>query len=204
MKVVKGFKDVSVPDQLARALMIIRRTKDNPHFPDAEELIEELQQAHDNLAKDYRDSRQGDLRVMASMRVRRQELLKAVDNLAAYVRVKSKGDPLIILSSGFDIPKKAVAQNELAQVMKQRITKRQQGAVKICWQAVTGRLLYMIEICKGKHNGIYQAHAFSSKPRYVITKLNASGDYWIRITAIGKDGMMGAPSNPLRIPFYKL
>src|SRR5690554_1503921 len=101
-----GLKDISVADLITKTHKLIHCFKDNIHFPNPtpsvaflEEKLAEVQKW--NLPRMDRSS--------ASVLNRKQaeaELKATIKNLANYVEIHAKGNPVKIVTSGFELRKK--------------------------------------------------------------------------------------------------
>lgn len=195
MKTKMKFKNLSIPMIIERARRIAKMMMGNAYFPAPVPSLAAFNAAIMALETAYNEAADGGKSKKAVMRLRKAELMKLVRKLAAYVEVASDGDEEIILSSGFDIIKPR-AYSTISQVLHLRTSGGIfPGSIHAIWDPVPGSGAYFLEISSTGPNGSYVLHRIVLKTRFTLTGLTPAALYWIRVTAVGRDGY-GLPSDP--------
>lgn len=197
---VIGFNGLSVPAQIERTRLIVTNMTGNANFATPNPALATITTAVDALEVAYNESRGRDKVKVALMRIRQKELLKLMRSLAGYVQSTSEGDEAIILSSGFSVRK---PRQPLGPVTAPRDLEVEQGtqtnSLLARWKSVTGGVAYVVEVSRDQ---VPEAKSFSpvgvtTKGRFQIEDLLSGELYWIRVAAIGKEGV-GPFSDPYR------
>lgn len=143
----------------------------------------------------------GDKRALEIRRNCEMKLKDAIRNLAAFVNHKSEGENKIIIDSGFEI-KRSNNKPKPLENPRQPVLKRtdQSGELMMSWKPVPNSRNYIIQanIKNPKIDKHWTTSCFSTKSRCTIFDLKPGKTYWIRVRAIGSEGM-GPPSEVVQI-----
>ena len=192
-----GFSLLDVPKQIERSRLIQTAMTGNVNYTTPVPSLPTLKTATDSLETAYNESRGRDKNKIQIMKLRRAEMLALITQLAAYVQSTSNGDKEIILSSGFDVIARGVPQPPVGQVMNVRATNGTvTGSIKILWDKMPGARIYAVELSSDPFTAeSFEIKGISTKIRFQIERLKSGAKYWVRVTAIGKDGP-GIASDP--------
>ncbi len=197
---VIGFNRLSVPAQIERTRLIVTNMTGNASFSAPNPALVTITTAVDALEVAYNESRGRDKVKMALMRIRQKELLNLISSLAGYVQSTSEGDEAIILSSGFSVRK---TPQPVGPVTAPKDLEVEQGTVTNSllarWKSVTGGVAYVVEISSdaSPEDKTFNPIGVTTKGRFQVDNLNSGEKYWIRVAAIGKEGV-GPFSDPYR------
>lgn len=119
----------------------------------------------------------------------RAKLESQLKDLSLYVQLISKGDGVIISSSGLDVNKKPSAIGALAKpenvIIKMGDNK---GTVVICCDAIYGAMFYEFEFAEVPAEGTpVWTHKTSTKHKILIDGLISGKQYVFRIAGAGSD-----------------
>lgn len=143
----------------------------------------------------------GDKRAIEIRRNCESKLKDSIRNLAAFVNHKSGGENRIILDSGFELKqtnnKAKPLENPLQPLLKRTEIS---GELKVTWKPVANSRNYIIQsnIKNPKLDKHWTTFCFSTKSRCTLFDLQPGKTYWIRVRAIGSEGI-GPPSDVVRI-----
>jgi hypothetical protein len=198
-KVKIGFNGLSVPAQVERARNIKGKMTGNVAYPTPNPTLTALGDAADALETAYNESRSRDTVKMATMRIRRKELLFLAFQLAAYVQEASDGDEEKILSSGYDVRGKGTPHSVTAGMVNnvQVEDGSAEGKAVVSFDKADDAIIYVIEVAQNVNpfpGPQFEQKGFSTKTKREISGLNPGSTYLIRVTAIGREEM-GAHSN---------
>ena len=185
----KNYTDTELGVQ---ATNVTVKMTDNPNFttptPPLAEVIATISSYNASLAKSEKGS-QDDRVIKNSWRIKLENQLK---ELSLYVQLISKGDLVIISSSGLDVNKKPSAVGPLAKpenvIIKMGANK---GSVAISCDAIAHAGFYEFdysEVTDGTFNWI---HKTTTKHKILIEGLTSGKQYVFRVA--------GAASDPSRV-----
>jgi len=197
-RIKKGFSGLSVPDQVTRAINIHGAMTGNANFPTPSPTLVEFLAAITALNTAWNESRNRDRLKIEIMKLRRADMLALVTQMAAYVQSTSDGDADIILSSGFDIIARGLPKPPVGQVLNVRVANGTVPAsLKLQWDREPQARVYVVEVSTDPFTeDTFKPKGVSTKTRIQIGGLEPSTKYWLRVAAIGKDGI-GLWSQPV-------
>ena len=190
-KIKIGFSKLSVTNQVERSRKIQTNMTGNLNFPTPAPALLAVKAATDAVETAYNESRGKDKNKIQILKLRRAEMLVLIVQLAAYVQSASNGDKEIILSSGFDVIERGLPQPPVGQVMNVRLSDGNvSGKLKVAFDKTAGAKVYVIEICPDPLvEANWDAKGASTKTRFELINLTPGTKYWVRVAAIGKDGI---------------
>ena len=190
-KIKIGFSLLDVPKQVERSRLIQGAMTGNASYATPVPSLATVKTATDNLETAYNESRGRDKNKVQIMKLRRAEMLALITQLAAYVQSTSGGDTEIILSSGFDVIVRGAPQPPVGQILNLRVSKGNvSGTVKLLWDRMPGARVYVIEVSTDPFGPeTFVPRGVSTKSRFELDKLTPGTKYWVRVAAIGLDGL---------------
>ena len=186
----KKYKDADLP---VKARFILEQMTNNAHFPDIQEKLDELNTKVESYRTALSDSTEGGRLTTAIKQECRRELEDCLQELAAYVQLSSKGDAVLISSSGFDTHKKAARVGVLDKPEAVRIILGpMQGSAWISCNGVDRALFYVFEYCAAPFTAdSVWIQVTGSRRKMLIEGLTSGKEYCFRVA--------GARTHPSRI-----
>lgn len=192
-----GLKDLTTSQLLQKSLHVTSQMSLNQHLFPEPNPIAELELATDELLDAYLQSKLRGSEAVFLKNEKRKNLLALLVKSAAYVQYQSAGVAIIISSSGFEVRKRKAPIGILESPTHLRavLTNREKTII-LRWKPVYGRPCYKIEI--NEHDvtdeSKWQFIQTVTKCKVVLTNLESSKKYWLRVTAVGV--LSSAPSAP--------
>ncbi len=200
-KVKIGLRGLNAKSLVAKADDISNAKAWGVLFSKETKTLVELDSKRNDLESAIQMATYGDKRAIEIRRNCETKIKNAIRNLAAFVNHKSDGDIQIILDAGFEIKR---TNNRPAAILTPVNTKIKrtdiEGQLIISWKPVQNSRNYIVQSnSKNPGNNKQWAIAcFSTKSRCTLSDLTPGTTYWIRIRAIGSEGM-GPPSEVVQI-----
>ncbi|WP_163714590.1 fibronectin type III domain-containing protein [Mangrovibacterium lignilyticum] len=161
----------------------------NPHFPTPSPELITVQTATDEFLTADEKSKTGSHQDVAIKNQKRKNLEKLLHALAVYVNLTADGDEAILLSSGFELAKKAEAVGPLdAPEGLQVKAGNARGSLSVSCKRVAGAGSYGFEyrqLQTESDNGWIRVD--STKHNILVTGLVSGGQYAFRVMAIGSN-----------------
>lgn len=201
MKKVKiGFSGLTVPQQIERARLVVTSMTGNAAFPTPIPALADVTLAINALETAYNQSRDGSKIKMATMRLRRTEMLFLINQSSAYVQVASAGDEEVILSSGFDVRGKSNPTPEIAgDVTNLQVEDgNDSGNVLVTWDKASYAVLYMVIAHPESDLSGEGIRGITTKTRKELTGLTPGVRYRIVVRGLGRE-LPGPVSEPFFI-----
>ncbi|MEO7310255.1 MAG: fibronectin type III domain-containing protein [Chitinophagaceae bacterium] len=187
-RVKVGFKDLSVPNKIQKALRIISCIANNTAFPTPNPSVAALELGVQALEDAYQTAIDGGRSLKAALALREAELDTMFRLLAGYVTNVSGGNAEIIRSSGFEVYAGASAATSLEKPLNLRaVTSRHANQLLVSWKPVKGAKIYVVEKSTDGANG-WTVCGFSTRRQMVVAGLPALQYFSLRIAAIGASG----------------
>jgi len=178
----KKFKDA---DLSVRAGFILDQMTDNAYFPNIEAQLAELRAKIESYKAALSESRLGGRLATVLKSNCRRNLETCLQELATYVQLTSKGDTVVISSSGFDMHKKAARVGQLDKVKNVRIKLgSNQGSAWVTCDGVDRALFYVFEYCEAPFTAdSVWIQVTGSKRKMLIEGLTSGKEYCFRVAA---------------------
>ena len=162
---------------------------DNPNFPNPTSPLNELQKDIDELNIGIVNCKNGTKEDTVIKNNKRTALESLLKKLANYVQDTSNGDEAMILSSGFDIVRKAAPVGPLPRVTGIEITAgTSRGSLNLKWNVVENAYTYNIEYIEVPSSETSERKRIStSRSSYTIPNLKRGQLYAFQIVAVGSD-----------------
>ena len=186
----KKYKDA---DLLIRAESVSEHMTNNAHFPDIQEKLDELNTRIESYRTALSESIEGGRLTTAIKQECRRKVEVCLQELATYVQLTSKGDAVLISSSGFDTHKKAARVGQLDKPGNVRIILGpMQGSAWISCNGVDRALFYVFEYCAAPFTvDSVWIQVTGSRRKMLIEGLTSGKEYCFRVA--------GARTHPSRI-----
>jgi len=188
-KVLVSFSNNNYSDAelLVKASDVIKGVTNNSNFPTPLPALDEVEAARVAFRDALAAANSGLHEAVAEKNEKRKVLEELLHDLAVYVNQTAKGDEKILLSSGFEMAKKAEAAGPLdAPENVQVHPAKSKGTVEVTCNRVAHANSYSIEYRNlTTPNGT--ATAFATKPKVLITGLTSGNQYAFRVLAVGSD-----------------
>ena len=186
----KKYKDADLP---IRAESVSEHMTNNAHFPDIQEKLDELNTKIESYRTALSDSTEGGRLSTLIKQECRRKLEDCLQELAAYVQLSTKGDAVLISSSGFDTHKKAARVGQLDKPGNVRIILgSMQGSAWISCNGVDRALFYVFEYCAAPLTAdSVWTQVTGSRRKILIEGLTSGKEYCFRVA--------GARTHPSRI-----
>ena len=186
----KKYKDADLP---VNARFILEQMTNNAHFPDIQEKLDELNTKIESYRTALSESIEGGRLTTAIKQECRRKLEDCLQELAAYVQLSTKGDAVLISSSGFDTHKKAARVGALDKPGNVRIILGpMQGSAWISCNGVDRALFYVFEYCAAPLTAdSVWIQVTGSRRKMLIEGLTSGKEYCFRVA--------GARTHPSRI-----
>jgi len=184
-----GYDGLSVSDQVERSRDIKTKMTGNTNYTDPNPTLVAFGAATDALETAYNESRNRDKVKIATMRLRRAELLALVVTLAGYVQEASEGDGEKILSSGFYVRRTPTPHSDTAgQVHDVRLRDgSNSGKVMASWAAADDAIIYIIEASLTSAFTNFEMIGVTTKTFKELNGFTVGTTGYIRVTSLGRE-----------------
>ncbi len=184
-KVKAGLRGLNAAQKLEKGKIVLDALTGNPHFPFPVPPLTEL----DATCIELQEACIGALDRGRIACNRKEQAVAAMDlilsRLAGYVNGAAMGDSTRLISSGFDLIKRAEPRSRI-EAPATLGTKRtfRPGEIELRWNGVAGALVYEVETVVTEERG-WERVLMTSKPRATITGLEPNTWHTYRVRAIG-------------------
>jgi hypothetical protein len=190
IKIKLNFRNMSVPEKIARAQQILTAMTGNTHFlhpsPDLSELsaaVIELEAAA-NAAQAARLEAKARTATLAQ---REEDLTRLMSQLVAHVESVAGDDEAIVYGAGFE-PRGAAAPASGGPDAPASLTATagdHDGEIELSWDAVRGARSYVVERSPDPPAESTWTHAaVSTRSSATIEGLTSGTRYWFRVAAV--------------------
>lgn len=196
-----GLSGLRPTDKVAKALLVEKKMAGNAHFPTPDPTLLDLKNGREKLETAIVEAAAGDHTKIFERNVAEAELDQLLVREALYVSNVAQGDPLVILSSGFELRQEPAPIGPLPAPTELRAhAGNKTGDVDVRWKPVHGAYYYQVEASTTDPNngGNWKLVAMTSAARYASTG-NAPATYvWYRVTCLGAAGYVSPYSDPAK------
>ena len=178
----KKYRDLKL---LLKAVSILEKMTDNAYFPDIQAKLDELKAKIQRYETSIIDSNQGGKLTTLIKGECRCDLEALLQDLATYVQLTSKGDAVVISSTGFDMHKKAARVGQLDKVQNVRIKLgSSRGSAWVICDGVDRALFYVFEYCLAPMSAdSVWIQVTGSRRKMLIEGLISGQEYCFRVAA---------------------
>ena len=199
-KVKIGFAGLSVPEQIERARHIKIRMTGNADFPAPSPTLLVVDDAINALETAYNESRGRDKNKVATMKLRRKEMLFIMSQEAAYVQQASGGELEKIQSSGFDVVKPKAPHSDTAGIVTNvRLSDGlSTGKIRVDFDKADNAIMYVILVAHDVDFTDMEPKGITTKTHKEIGPFKSGEKIWVKVVALGREEP-GTPSEPVFI-----
>jgi hypothetical protein len=192
---------LNATDLATKASNIEAAMTDNPTFANPTPTLAELQSARVELETLMASSATGNRSAIAARRAQEGVVANLLRKLAVYVKLTAISEAEV-LSAGFDVRSSNTPMRVLTQPTGLKAQRSDtSGKVLASWDAVRGRLHYILEMTTSdpsQSESPWAVVAYTSKVRHTVDNLTPGHTYWFRVTALGTSGS-SAKSDPAMV-----
>jgi hypothetical protein len=178
----KKYRDLKL---LSKAGSILEQMTNNAYFPDIQAKLDELKARTQSYETSIIDSNQGGRATTVIKAGCRRELENYLQELATYVQLTSKGDAVVISSTGFDTHKKPARVGELDKPQNVKIKLgSMRGSAWVTCDRVDRALFYVFEYCESPMTAdSVWIQITGSRRKILIEGLTSGKEYCFRVAA---------------------
>jgi len=196
-----GLSGSRVTDKVAKALLVDTKMTGNTNFPTPDPSLLQLKNGREKLEAAIVEAAAGDHTRIFERNVAEAELDQLLVREALYVSNVAQGDPVAILSSGFELRQEPAPIGPLPAPTELRAhAGHKTGDIDVRWKPVYGAYCYQVEASTTDPNngGTWKLGAMSSAAHYA-SKGNTPATYvWHRFTCLGAAGYVSPYSDPAK------
>ena len=192
-----NFRQLSIPDKIAKARQIITALTGNPSFATPTPPLATVTTAIDDLESSHADAQTAKqvAKTKTSAQNEREDTAdKLMSQLAAYVESVGGENEELIRSAGMDtrsVAGASTASPTLPSALEASAGDHE-GEADLSWDSVSGARSYIIERSPDPPTATSWAHAgVSTKARATIGGLTPGTRYWFRVAAVSTGGQSG-------------
>lgn len=162
-------------------------------------IMADLDKHANELEKAQTDAVNGNHSNYVNRDLKRDTLESDLKQLGNYVDIVAKGSEAIIVSAGMDVRKTGSAHklSNLQQPVIRKIYCEQKGTLTLKWYPVPRSINFGLEFTNDLASGNWNNGTYSTNRTATITGLNSDARYWVRVRALGKNGICSDWSEPV-------
>lgn len=185
MKVITSFYDLRDADLIPLAEQVVTRMTNNPSFTDPVVALADVSTAGDEFSKAFQKAQYGTPTDTLFKNEKRAQLEGLLNQLATYVNMKAKNNPVALSSTGFELAKERIALGPLPQPENLRLIPLSRG-IKISVKALKGAASYSIEYTETPvtDQSVWK-FAVSKTASTLIDGLTSGREYAFKVCGIG-------------------
>jgi hypothetical protein len=190
--ICKRTKHLTMAEMPLKARVILRAMTYNPHFPDAGPLLALLEERCEAMTAANVECLTGRYQATQERRMCRQQLEQVLDQLVGYVKMKSGGDVVIALSSGFQLRKPPVKLPPLEKPQNLRwVRSMTSGRVELRWDPMRGARNYMVYMNPdGEGNpDAWRMVGVPGRAKLVLRDMEPGQRCWFKLMGVSASGM---------------
>lgn len=168
---------------------VLEKMTGNISFPNPDPALAEVKAKNDLFTLAAAKAPQGGKQETANKNQLREELVSLLKRLVIYVELTCNGDETMLLSSGFDLHKKAspVGQLPMPEGLKATVG-ASRGSLVLSWDVVKNARVYELMYTEAPEGAeTIWIHKISSKHQIVIEGLLRGKEYLFKVAAVGSD-----------------
>jgi hypothetical protein len=171
---------------------IIDKLEENENFPHPPAALTRLKKVLPDFRLAMVNARSRDKEMVAIKNNIKAEVLDLLQDLADYVTDISKGDRILLLSSGFDITSENSNGKQIPTIEKVEVDLNVPGEATIRIRNVTNAIAFVHQYTTEPPNAQTRWYGEgSSLGRYTFKGLESEKRHWFRVVAIGYFGLRG-------------
>ena len=196
-----GLTGLRTADKIAKALLVETKMTGNVNFTTPDPTLLVLKTGREALEVAQVAAAGGDHAKIFERNVAEAELDQLLVREALYVSNVAQGDPVIILSSGFDLRKEPAPIGPLAAPSELRTrTGLLPGEVKVRWKPVYGAYYYQVYMSDTDPNDVatWKLVGMTSRSGFDSTGLKPATHVWYRVNCLGAGDYVSPYSDPAK------
>lgn len=198
-KLTYGYKVYRDSSLIVFGYRVNGKMKGNASFTDAPEALAEL----DKTLPVYQDvnakSTMGDDELRETRKALRTKTLALLAILAEYVTGKANGDPLIIVSSGFEL-NRARGTKAMKPIQELNVAIERAGEAATSVKRVAGAKVYVHQYTTDPLTSeSVWVNKVTTGPSYTFTGLTSKEKYWFQVIAVGVNDQQTASTPVSRV-----
>lgn len=203
-RIVINVKDLPIPEKLMKGEMVISKGTDNPDVPGNEAVIasfSDLQTAFSEASAAYEATRQQLQQLMAARDAAEAKWLIGLKGVAGFTQAATDGDPVKILSAGFDVRRERTAPVRVEQVRQVRVSfTGNPGYSEVRWKREANADAYAVERSPDPITETSWGRVGTvTEPKYMGNGATPGQRYWYRVAGVNRLGQ-GPWSEPALRP----
>ncbi len=196
-----GLSGLRPTDKVAKALLVETKMTGNANFPTPEPTLLELKAGREKLEVAIVEAAGGDHAKIFERNVAEAELDQLLVREALYVSNVAQGDPVIILSSGFELRQEPTPIGPLPAPSELRASSGLlPGDVKLRWKPTYGAYYHQVEMSVTDPNdgATWKLAGMTSAANFASTGNVPATYVWYRVTCLGAAGYVSPYSDPAK------
>jgi hypothetical protein len=193
-KVKLNFRNLTVPEKVARAQQVVAALTGNSHFPTPHPALAEVSAAAAALAaaaEAAQAARREAQSRTAAREAREDELTQLITQLGGYVESVAGGDEALIMSAGLETRSEPTADSSApaAPETLTATTGDREREVELAWDTVRGARSYVVERATDPQAADSWTQAgVSPRSSLVVEGLESGKRYYFRVAAVTLNG----------------
>ena len=192
-KIKLNFRNLSVPEKVARAQQIVAALTGNSNFPTPHPTLAEVTAAADALeaaANAAQAARLEAKRRTAARDVREDELTQLITQLGVHVESVAGGDESRIMSAGLEMRSDRTTDSSApaAPETLTATTGNHEGEIELSWDTVRGARSYVVERATDPQAGPWTQAGVSPRSSLIVEGLESGKRYHFRVAAVTLNG----------------
>lgn len=172
--------------------LVVDKLENNEAFPNPPEALAKLKKILPEFKQSFVDARSRSKASVAIKNNYKAEVLELMQELADYVTDISKGDRVLILSSGFDVTNENGNGKQQPTIEKVEVDLRVPGEATVRTRNVTNAIAFVHQYTTEPPTSQTKWYGEgSSLGRYTFKGLESEKRHWFRVVAIGYFGLIG-------------
>lgn len=198
-RITYGHKQLRDNDLISFGHGVTGKMKGNPSFTDPPEALGELEKVLPEYNEVNYKARGGDEELRFKRKALRAKTIDLLGVLGEYVTGKAGGDPVILVSSGFEL-NKARGTKPLSPIKDLKVAIDRSGEAVTQVKRVAGAKAYMHQYTTDPLAGDnVWVNKVTTDPSYTFTGLRSKEKYWFQVIAIGLNGQETASPPVARV-----
>jgi len=192
-KVKLNFRNLSVPEKIARAQQIVAALTGNSNFTTPHPTLAEVTAAASALETASNAAQAARLearRRTAARGVKEDDLTQLITQLGGYVESVAGGDEAMIMSAGLEM-RSAAAADSSAPTAPETLTAttgNHEGEIELSWDAVRNARSYVVERTTDPQTGPWTQAGVSPRSSLIVEGLDSGKRYYFRVAAVTLNG----------------
>jgi hypothetical protein len=184
-RITYGHKELRDNDLISFAYGVTGKMKGNPGFTDPPEALGELEKVLPEYNEINYKARGGDEEMRFKRKALRAKTIDLLAELAEYVTGKAGGDPVILVSSGFEL-NKARGTRAMSPIKDLKIAIDRTGEAVTQVKRVAGAKAYVHQYTADPltSENVW-VNKVTTDPTCTFTGLKSKEKYWFQVIAVG-------------------